>query len=107
MDSFQDAPNYPGELCYFSYTDSQSPSLLDQSKDANWNFRARVEFAMTSMKALQEFHSPLDDQGANIAALYRNLTPNSIRVRSTNAPLFTDMRYARVTNIVTLSTNDV
>lgn len=35
MDSFQDVPNYPGELCFFSFADPSAPPLQQRAADAS------------------------------------------------------------------------
>ena len=42
MDSFQEAKNYPGELYFFSYIDTESPTLAERAKDENWSLEETI-----------------------------------------------------------------
>jgi serine/threonine protein kinase len=97
MDSFQEAKSYPGELYFFSYVDSESPSLAERAADQEWNLPARFYTALQSIKALNELHEQgtLDNEPRE-PILHRNLTPNSIRVRSNDEPLLTQLHLAKL-----------
>jgi serine/threonine protein kinase len=97
MDSFQEAKSYPGELYFFSYVDSESPSLAKRSDDPEWKLPSRFYTTLQSIEALRELHN----QGTSYnesqePILHRNLTPKSIRVRSNDEPLLTQLHLAKL-----------
>lgn len=101
MDSFQDAPEYPGELYYFSIVDPASATLLDWAKNEQWLINERLQTAALCIQALAEFHKPDDDDSEPI--LHRNITPESLRVRSNGKPLFTQFNLAKLSNATTVA----
>jgi hypothetical protein len=107
MDSFQEAKNYPGELYFFSYVDTESPTLAERSKDENWSLKERIFTTFRCVEALEEIHSQglnEDDVAANNPILHRNLTPDTIHVRSNNEPLLTQLHLAKLPGAHTVAT---
>ncbi|MEQ8223549.1 MAG: protein kinase, partial [Candidatus Eremiobacterota bacterium] len=98
MDSFQEAVNYPGELYFFTYIDPQSPSLFERSEDITWTVEDRILTAKLCFDALKDFHNNFDE-----TVLHRNITPETIRVRSNNEPIFTRFQFARIVGSVTIT----
>ncbi len=98
MDGFQEAKNYPGELYFFSYIDHESPSLAIRAKDTSWSIEERIYTAHYCFKALKDFHENQDEP-----VLHRNLTPETIKVRANNKPLFTQFQCAKITDNTTIS----
>ncbi|HEX8565190.1 MAG TPA: protein kinase [Pyrinomonadaceae bacterium] len=99
MDSFQEAKNYPGELYFFSYIDTESPTLAERAKDENWSLDERIYTTFRCIEALGEIHSEgmnADDTEVNNPILHRNLTPETIHVRSNNEPLLTQLHLAKL-----------
>ena len=45
LDSYQDAPGYAGEMCYFTAVDPAAPSIADRAGDAKWSTDERLAFA--------------------------------------------------------------
>lgn len=86
LDSFQDAPGYPGEMFFFTVVDPAAPSIASRSEDPSWTTGNRVEFAHNSIGALAEFHGV--HRGGEVL-VHRNLTPNTILVKHDNSPILT------------------
>lgn len=102
MDSYQEVPQYPGELMYFSIVDPCSPTLAKRSEDVRWDVEARVEFAKSAVAALAELHaSSLRD----VQFVHRHISPQSLLVGANNQPVFTDFDLARISGSMTLSPN--
>lgn len=93
IDSLQDLPNYPGELLFFTVADSDAPSLADRAADSTWTIDGRLVFAVNALRALNELHEPPDDMDAGV--IHRTITPDVIRVRPGNRPLFTNWQLAK------------
>lgn len=102
LDSFQDAEDYPGELCFFSLVDSAAPSLKQRSQDTSWGFTARLDYACATLGALQQFHHPADPDLQPL--IHRRITPENLRVRHSGQPLFTDFGLSRLEGLQTIST---
>ena len=98
MDSFQEAYNYPGELYFFSYVEPEAPSLRTRSKDKNWHIEDKIYTAKNCFDALSEFH---DNPEKTI--LHRNITPDTIKIRSNNKPVFTQLQFSRISGATTIA----
>ena len=93
LDSYQDAPGYAGEMCFFTVVDPAAPSLAERKSDDSWDATARCTFARNAVRALGELHGKgTDDQ----PLCHRNLTPRTILVRHDNAPIFTGFELSRI-----------
>ncbi|MHC2068135.1 protein kinase domain-containing protein [Bremerella sp. T1] len=102
MDSFQEVPQYPGELMYFSIVDPCAPSLLKRSGDAKWGEDHRIEFCCRALAALEELHaSNLQD----VQFVHRHISPSSLLVGANDQPIFTDFDLSRISASKTLSPN--
>lgn len=55
-DSFQPVPGYIDEAHFFTVVDPEMPSLEKQAADGSWDTQARLSFARSAVKALQELH---------------------------------------------------
>lgn len=102
MDSFQEASDYPGELYFFSYIDTEAASLAERARDAGWPVTERVQTAMLCVEALADLHSR-ETTNSGDTVLHRNINPESIRVRSNGEPLLTQLHSARLPGAVTVS----
>ena len=100
VDSFQEAPGYPGELAFFTVADPAAPGLVERVEDEEWDPTSRVSFARSAVRAVQELHSARDGEEP---LLHRNLTPRSILVRHDNAPILTGFEHARIPAEVTVA----
>ena len=101
LDSFQEAEQYPGELFYFSLVDSAAPTLRERAADAKWSTDDRLRFAREALLALDGFHSPTVSEHEPL--LHRNITPDTLRVRHNNQPLFTEFGFSRLVGAHTIS----
>ena len=101
VDSFQEAPGYPGELAFFTVADPAAPGVIERVEDDAWDSTSRLSFARNAVRAMQELHAAHD---GNEPLLHRNLTPRSILVRHDNAPILTGFEHARIPAEVTVAT---
>lgn len=102
MDSFQEVPQYPGELMYFSIVDPCAPTLDKRAGDEKWDIQSRIEFSRKSIKALAELHaSSLRD----VQFVHRHITPESLLVGANDQPVFTNFDLSRISGSMTLSPN--
>ena len=102
MDSYQEVPQYPGELWYFSIVDPCAPTLVDRCADDRWEIESRREFARRAVDALAEIHAT---QLRDVQFVHRHISPSSLLVGANNQPVFTDFDLARISGSMTLSPN--
>ena len=100
VDSFQEAPAYPGEMWFFTVADPAAPSVKERTDDYTWDAKARLAFARQSIKALLELHEVSEREEP---ILHRNLTPSTILVRHDNTPILTGFQYTRIPADVTVA----
>ena len=50
MESFQEAPEYPGELYYFSLVDPAAPTIEKRDKDQNWKADERANSLLSAFR---------------------------------------------------------
>lgn len=93
LDSFQDAPGYPGEMCFFTVVDPAAPTLSERAKDSFWDIMQRMDFARKTIHALAEMHTA---EVGESRIVHRNLTACTIRVRHDGTPIFTGFHLARI-----------
>ncbi len=101
LDSFQYAPEYPGELCFYSLIDPMVPSLTEKAKDSNWPIEQRIIASAACARALYSLHHPEDLLDPPI--VHRNLTSRNIRIRFDNRPIFTGLHVAKLPDCITVS----
>ena len=102
LDSFQDAPGYAGEMHFFTIVDPAAPSIEKRKSDASWAAPARLAFARSAVRALQEFHSATADD-APVA--HRNLTARTILVRHDGTPIFTGFEWSKIPSEVSVASS--
>ena len=100
VDSFQEAPGYPGEMAFFTVADTAAPGVVERVEDGEWDSTARVSFARSAVRAVQELHEVRD---GNEPLLHRNLTSSSILVRHDNSAILTGFEHARIPAEVTVA----
>ena len=103
-DSFQDAPNYPAEMSFFSVVDPAAPNIAQRIEDESWDVSARLDLARSTVRALAELH---DAGNGDQPMLHRNLSPATILVMHDNSPVFTGFAQARIPSDVTLAIDGV
>lgn len=103
-DSFQDAPNYPAEMSFFSVVDREAPAIAQRLEDESWDVSARLDFARAAVRALAELHGAGEDDEP---MLHRNLSPETILVKHDNSPVLTGFEQARIPSDVTLAIDGV
>ena len=96
LDSFQDAPEYPGEIYFYSVIDPITPNLRERSLDNNWPIDERLSAALKCIIALNELHNPSDIEFPPI--LHRCLTPANIHLKASGQPIFTELALAKLPN---------
>ena len=101
VDSFQDAPGYPGEIKFFTMADPSAPGIEKRAADDSWDASARLIFARRSVRALRELHEAHSDGEESM--VHRNLTPRTILVKHDNSPIFTGFEQARIPKDVTVA----
>ncbi|QDV68823.1 Serine/threonine-protein kinase PrkC [Rosistilla carotiformis] len=102
MDSYQEVPQYPGELMYFSIVDPCAPTLEKRAGDSRWDVKSRILFCCQAVQALAELHaSSLRDA----QFVHRQISPGSLLVGANEQPIFTDFNLARISGSMTLSPN--
>ena len=101
VESFQDAPEYPGELFFFSVADPCAPTLQNRSTDKTWTESARITFAIQSLGALKELHDPLDNEIPVL--IHRNISPASLHVRVSGKPLFGGFNLTKLEGLSTIA----
>ena len=100
IDSFQDAPGYPGEIKFFTVADPAAPSIEERAADASWDTKARLNFARDAVRALDDLHrSGVDGE----PMVHRNLTPSTILVKHDNSPILTGFEHTRIPADVSVS----
>ena len=103
-DSFQDAPNYPAEMSFFSVVDREAPNIAQRLEDESWGVLDRLGFARSAVRALAELHGAGEgDQ----PMLHRNLSPETILVKHDNSPVLTGFEQARIPSDITLAIDGV
>ncbi len=100
VDSFQDAPGYPGEIKFFTVADPAAPGLQERARDDAWDAVARSNFARGAVRAVIDLHeSGVDGE----PMVHRNLTPCTILVRHDNSPILTGFEHARIPTDVSVA----
>jgi serine/threonine protein kinase len=102
MDSFQEVPQYPGELMFFSIVDPCAPTLSKRNGDDKWDVASRIEFTRQALEALAELHA---SRLRDVQFVHRHISPDSLLVGANNQPVFTDFDLARISGSITLSPN--
>ena len=87
-------------VAFFTMADPAAPGVIERVEDAEWDSTARVSFARSAVRAVQELHAASDGEEP---LLHRNLTPRSILVRHDNAPILTGFEHARIPAEVTVA----
>ncbi len=100
LDSFQDAPGYPGEICFFTLVDPAAPSIASRSEDPSWTAASRIEFARKAIQAMAEFHAV--HPGGEVL-VHRNLTLKTILVKHDNSPILTGFDRTRIPSDVSVA----
>lgn len=83
-DTFQPAPGYEGEMFYVTVVDPSAPTIAERSLDSSWETTARLAFARSAIRSLEDFHRTKAGEGYLV---HRNLTPETILVKHDNTPI--------------------
>ena len=93
LDSFQDAPDYAGEMSFFTVVDPTAPCIKERASDNSWDTKARLSFARDTIRALSELH---EAQTGDERLVHRNLTPETILVKHDNSPVLTGFERTKI-----------
>lgn len=93
LDSFQDAPDYAGEMSFFTVVDPTAPCIEERASDNSWDTKARLSFARDTIRALSELH---EAQTGDERLVHRNLTPETILVKHDNSPVLTGFERTKI-----------
>jgi serine/threonine protein kinase len=100
LDSFQEAPAYPGELFFFTIVDPAAPSLSERAKDQSWSSQERIDFSRKAIRALIQMHGAGIE---NTPIIHRNITAETILVKHDNTPLLTGFQTAKIPSDVSVA----
>ncbi len=103
-DSFQDAPGYPGEMYFFTIVDPSAPCIDERTSDTSWDTKARLAFARSTVRALDELHQAETDDNRLV---HRNLTPETILVRHDNSPILTGFERTKISADISVASAGV
>lgn len=103
-DSFQEAPGYAGEMCFFTVVDPSAPSIAERASDTSWETLARLAFARSAVRALDELHQAETDDNRLV---HRNLTPETILVRHDNSPILTGFERTKIPAHISVASTNV
>jgi len=93
LDSFQVAPGYAGEMFFFTVVGPAAPCIEERVSDGSWDTMARLAFARSAVRALEELHGARSDDEPIV---HRNLTPKTILVKHDNSPILTGFERAKI-----------
>jgi serine/threonine protein kinase len=99
LDSFQDAPGYPGEMFFFTLVDPAAPSIEERGRDASWSTTSRLAFSRNTVAALKELHNSTGHE----PMVHRNLTPKNILVKHDNSPILTGFDRTKIPSDITVA----
>ena len=104
VDSFQEAPGYPGEIMFFTVADPAAPCIEERAADGSWDTSARLHFARRTIRALGELH---EAGTGDEAMVHRNLTPRTVLVKHDNSPILTGFQHTRIPAEFTVASSRV
>ena len=93
LDSYQTAPGYAGEMFFFTVVDPAAPCIEERASDVSWDTTARLAFARSTVRALEELHGA---RSGDEPVVHRNLTPKTILVKHDNSPILTGFERAKM-----------
>ncbi|MFQ5472147.1 MAG: NERD domain-containing protein, partial [Dehalococcoidia bacterium] len=100
LDSYQDAPGYPGEMFFFTMVDPAAPCVEERASDTTWSTPSRLAFARSAVRALAQLHEAgMDDE----PMVHRNLTPKTILVKYDNSPILTGLDRAKIPSDISVA----
>jgi serine/threonine protein kinase len=98
LDSFQDAPGYAGEMCFFTIVDPAAPSLEERSNDKSFETANRLAFARAAFEAVTQLHESTGEP-----LVHRNLTPRTILVRHDGTPVISGLHLLKIPADITVA----
>ena len=100
LDSYQDAPGYPGEMFFFTVVDPAAPSIEERASDTSWETTARLAFARSVLRALEELHQA---GAGHEPMVHRNLTPTTVLVKYDNSSILTGFERTKIPSDISVA----
>lgn len=100
LDSYQDAPGYAGEMFFFTLVDPAAPSIKERASDISWETTARLAFARSAVRALEDLH---ETGAGHEPMVHRNLTPKTILVKHDNSPILTGFERSKIPSDISVA----
>jgi len=100
LDSYQEAPGYAGEMFFFTVVDPAAPCIEERTSDLSWERAARLAFARSAVRALDELHNP---GTGDEPMIHRNLTPKTILVKHDNSPILTGFERTKIPSDISVT----
>jgi serine/threonine protein kinase len=102
LDSYQDAPGYPGEMFFFTVVDPAAPSIYERANDDSWDATARLAFARNAVRALAGLH---ETGTSDTPVVHRNLNPRTILVKYDNTPVLTGFDLSKIPSDISVASS--
>ena len=102
LDSYQAAPGYAGEMFFFTVVDPAAPCIEERTSDVSWDITARLAFARSAVRALDELHGA---RSGDEPMVHRNLTPKTILVKHDNSPILTGFERAKIPSDISVASS--
>ncbi len=99
IDGFQNAPQYPREIYFYSVERVQGKPLLEKIIDSEWTSRERITFCINALTYLEKLHQC---SGGNF--IHRNISPSTLFVDTLGLPCYTEFDKSRHGIAQTIST---
>lgn len=93
LETFQDVPDYPGEIGYFSVFDYNYPNLSVRLKQP-WSTKEKIATSIECFKALKMFHEAAEKEDEKV--LHRNIKPENILIKEDGWPVFKGFILSRI-----------
>jgi len=93
LESYQDAPEFFGEMFFFTVVDPAVPCIDERAHDGSWDETGRLSFARSTVCALADLHGIGTE---DVPMVHRNLTPKTILVKHDNTPILTGFDLAKI-----------
>ena len=106
VEGYQPVPGYSGEVVFFALAESGAQTVTQKGNDKDWTFVQRRAFAVATLRALAELQTPAEEVGLKEGVVHRMLTPETVRVRVGDKPLFTGWRWAKLPPNQTITAKD-
>jgi serine/threonine protein kinase len=93
LESYQDAPEFFGEMFFFTVVDPAAPCIDERAHDSSWDETGKLSFTRSAVCALAELHGTGTEDAPMV---HRNLTSKTILVKYDNTPILTGFDLAKI-----------